>query len=323
MSTMTAPPRLRHKSAMLNLFVSPKEISRLRADLQKRQDRKAAALPSTTSAKPAAPAEAPAPAPAPAPEPAPAPQAPTSSAPAQAEPASSADKKAWTTAEDIALLQLRKEGKTFAEIATTLAPRSEAEAEARHKEIGLPADNVAGPSAPAAEPVKPAGAKDDKRQQKGKQRNERKKRGKGKDNQPRQDSKPAGTVASADDVPSDPFTDAAGAAAAESEKKDEAVIASKVDMKIKGVLKRGANGNFAIGSGNMGVPAGATSFMGRPIIYLEEHDPLGNDELSTLYQMHMVFEEQRWIRMASKFFDQTGKRIEPEWLKQKFGHIRP
>lgn len=38
--------------------------------------------------------------------------------------------------------------------------------------------------------------------------------------------------------------------------------------------------------------------------------------------MHMGFEEQRWIRMASKFFDQTGKRIEPEWLKAKLGGCR-
>ncbi|KAL8681123.1 MAG: hypothetical protein Q9186_002716 [Xanthomendoza sp. 1 TL-2023] len=310
-----AAPKLRHKSAMLNLFVSPKEINRLRADLQKRQNRKAAVLPSTTSsAEPAAPAAAPAPAPVP--EPAPAPEAPAPSAPAQVEPAPAADKTAWTTAEDIALLQLKGNGKTFAEIATTLAPRSEAEVEARYKEIALPANGGAGPSAPAVEPAKPAEAKGGKGQQKGKQQ------GKGKDNQPRQNSKQAGKVASADDLPSDPFTDAAGAAAAEPNKKDEAVIASRADMKIKGVLKRGVNGDFSTGFGNMGVPAGATSVMGRPIIYVEEHDPLSIDELSTLYQMHMAFEEQRWIRMASKFFDQTGKRIEPDWLKEKLQHVR-
>lgn len=40
-------------------------------------------------------------------------------------------------------------------------------------------------------------------------------------------------------------------------------------------------------------------------------------QLSFLYNMNCAFEEQRWIRMASKFFDQTGKRIEPEWLKDK------
>ncbi|CAL8584515.1 hypothetical protein XPA_010107 [Xanthoria parietina] len=70
------------------------------------------------------------------------------------------------------------------------------------------------------------------------------------------------------------------------------------------------------------IPAGATSVNGRPIIYIEENDPLGVEELSTLYHMHMGFEEQRWIRMASKFFDQTGKRIEPEWLKVKLGGCR-
>ncbi|KAI4218101.1 MAG: hypothetical protein LQ349_008864 [Xanthoria aureola] len=70
------------------------------------------------------------------------------------------------------------------------------------------------------------------------------------------------------------------------------------------------------------IPAGATSVNGRPVIYIEENDPLGVEELSTLYHMHMGFEEQRWIRMASKFFDQTGKRIEPEWLKGKLGGCR-
>ncbi|KAL8799571.1 MAG: hypothetical protein Q9182_005782 [Xanthomendoza sp. 2 TL-2023] len=347
MSVTTAAPRPRPDSRLLNLFANPKKVNKLKAELQKRQDyrkNKAAALASTASpAKPAdpapapapapapEPAPAPAPAPAPEPEPAPAPQPPIDNSPAQAESTSSGDKKAWTNAENIALVQLIRSGKTFAEVAIILGPRSEAEVEARYKEIellavGLLAVNVAGPSAPAAQPAKPTEAQDGKGQQNDKQRNEGKKRGPGNDNQSRQDRKPAGAVASANDPPSDPFTDAAGAAAAEPDKKNEAYITSKVDMKVKGVLKRSLNGGYALGSQNMqnkGVPAGATKFEGRPIIYLEEGDPLDTNDLLTLYQMYMGIEEERWLRMASRIFDITGKRIEIEWLKEKFLHIRP
>ncbi|KAL8969627.1 MAG: hypothetical protein Q9197_004240 [Variospora fuerteventurae] len=45
-------------------------------------------------------------------------------------------------------------------------------------------------------------------------------------------------------------------------------------------------------------------------------------KLSFLYNMNCAFEEQRWIRMASKFFDQTGKRIEPEWLRDKLQNYK-
>lgn len=38
MSTTAAQPKLKRKSAMLNLFVSPKEINKLKADLQLRQN---------------------------------------------------------------------------------------------------------------------------------------------------------------------------------------------------------------------------------------------------------------------------------------------
>ncbi|KAL8767877.1 MAG: hypothetical protein Q9209_005769 [Squamulea sp. 1 TL-2023] len=288
---------------MLNLFVSQKEINKLKADLQLRQNRKASAVASTDCAAPAA-------------EATPAPEAP-------AEPAPPAEKAPWTTAEDIALLHLKGEGKSFAEIAKTLAPRDEAEIETRWKEIGLPAATEGdGDGAPATEPAKTDDAKGQKGQRGGKQKGggggqqkgEGKQKGKGKGNQGGKPNEKT-AEADADDTPTDPFTDAAGAAAAESNKRDEAVIANKRDQKVRGILKRGVNGGYQ--EENITIPNGATSLNGRPIIYIEENDPLNIDELSTLYHMHMAFEDQRWIRMASKFFDQTGKRIAPEWLKEK------
>ncbi|KAL8782258.1 MAG: hypothetical protein Q9213_005532 [Squamulea squamosa] len=324
---------------MLNLFVSQKEINKLKADLQLRQNaaiafgkakrltyplhyystpyslttyrppkqRKAAALSSTDPATPAA-------------EATPAPEAP-------AEPAPPAEKAPWTTAEDIAVLHLKGEGKSFAEIANSLAPRDEAEVETRWKEIGLPAATAEGGDgapAPTSEPAKTNDAKGQKGQKGGKQKGgggggqqkgEGKQKGKGKGNQ---GGKP--NEQPAEDAPTDPFTDAAGAAAAESNKRDEAVVANKRDQKVRGILKRGVNGGYQ--EGNLTIPTGATNLNGRPIIYIEENDPLNIDEISMLYHMHMGFEEQRWIRMASKFFDQTGKRIEPEWLKEKLQNCR-
>lgn len=176
------------------------------------------------------------------------------------------------------LLDLKRQGKTFGEIATTLTTRNESEVEARYKEIGLPVSTQEGnpvPAAAAAEPAKTAGEKGGKGQQKGKQGNEGKQKGKGKASAAKAKNQPA-VDAVADDLPSDPFTDAAGAAAAEANKKGEAVVASKVDMKVKGILKRGGLGEHP---GHTTVPAGVTSVMGRPIIFMEEHDPLDVDEV--------------------------------------------
>ncbi|KAL8732769.1 MAG: hypothetical protein Q9166_002551 [cf. Caloplaca sp. 2 TL-2023] len=301
---------------MLNLFVSPKEIARLRADLQKRQDRKTSALPSSSPSTAPAPPADPAPAAPPASPPQPAAPAPE---PAPAEPA---EKKPWTTDDDISLLRLKGEGKTWAEIAAAIPGHDVNALESRHKEISLPAAAAEGGdtlAAPTAEPAKTTNGKGVKGQ-KGKQKGEGggKKDGKGKAAQAKGGDKPIETTVV--DETAEPFTDAAGAAAAEPVKKDEAVVASAADRKVKGILKRGVEGGYQEES--MVIPAGATSVNGRPIIYIEENDPLDVNELSVLYHMHMAFEEQRWIRMASKFFDQTGKRIEPNWLKEKLQNCR-
>ncbi|KAI4096395.1 MAG: hypothetical protein LQ339_006983 [Xanthoria mediterranea] len=329
MSTTTAQPKLKRKSAMLNLFVSPKEINRLKADLQLRQNRRKP--PTTTIPEPAAPA-------APDPTPSAPPADPTPSAPPAAEPTPPTP---WTTAEDIAILHLKGSGKTFAEIATSLAPRTEPEVETRFKEIGLPATiTTAGEPEPTTdtpaivtnpEPSKSPTPPTNEPKTKppkgggggGKPRNEstnkqNAKKGKTKPAEPA----PTTTPPSSSNLP---FTDPTFPPSSANGAPTEAILATSHDRKIQGILKRGMPGAYPTtteAETSNTIPAGATSVNGRPIIYIEENDPLGVEELSTLYHMHMGFEEQRWIRMASKFFDQTGKRIEPEWLKAKLGGCR-
>ncbi|KAL8860921.1 MAG: hypothetical protein Q9178_002676 [Gyalolechia marmorata] len=289
MSTTTAPPKLKRKSAMLNLFVSPKEINKLKADLQLRQNRKATPLPSTDPA-PAAPA----------PEPTPA--APADSAPAQPPPP---EPTPWTTAEDIALLHLKAESKPLPEIATSLSPRTEAEIETRWKEIGLPATTTAAaenttaeatPAAETTEPTKPAanndtndGSKGPKGGNKqkgngGQHKNESKQKNKHKNTQGKGTPPPTTTPPAEEDTT---FTDILGplAASPHPDPNNEAILFTKHDQKVRGILKHRLDGSNS-GSGfqqekNITVPPGATNLNGRPIIYIEENDVLGVEEVAS------------------------------------------
>ncbi|KAL8851505.1 MAG: hypothetical protein Q9221_003605 [Calogaya cf. arnoldii] len=317
---MSTQPKLKRKSAMLNLFVSQKEINKLKADLQLRQNRR---KPPTATTTPA-PAE-----PTPPTTPAPVPE---STAPTP---------QPWTTVEDFALLHLCTISKPYAEIAKTLS-RTETECEARWKEIGLPATITAEqevePAKEAEDKTEPAKAdtnvnanegkgggkqkggkqKAENKQQKGNTKAEGGKKGKGKPDQAKVPDQTSFTIppdASTEASPTDgTFTDPLGP-----QNHTSAIIANARDQKVRGILKRGTN---SYTTEEVTIPVGATSVNGRPIIYIEENDPLGVEELSLLYQHHMALEEQRWIHMSSKFFDQTGKRIEPEWLRRKLGGVR-
>ncbi|KAL8835914.1 MAG: hypothetical protein Q9176_006598 [Flavoplaca citrina] len=274
MSTTTAQPKLRHKSAMLNLFVSQKEINKLKADLQLRQNRR----------KPTPPANTPPPS--------------TTPPPSEATPTPAPDPTAppptpFTTAEDIALLHLRTLNKSFSEIATTLTPRTAAELEARWKEIGLPAstNEAEKASEDKTEPSKPvANAKDGdtgkanagggaKGQKSGKgvkggtQKPEGNKQQKGnKNNAAKGKNQP--TVLEDTEEETITFTDPTAPAPAA----PSVIIASAGDQKVRGILKRGGEGSWQ--QEEMVIPVGATSLNGRPIIYIEEGDILGVDEVS-------------------------------------------
>ncbi|KAL8868343.1 MAG: hypothetical protein Q9174_005053 [Haloplaca sp. 1 TL-2023] len=96
---------------------------------------------------------------------------------------------------------------------------------------------------------------------------------------------------------------------------NEAFVVGGRDFKIKCMLKRGVEGGFH--SEKLDVPVGATTLDESPIIYVDDFDPLEIDDLSFLYNMKCAYDERKWGYMASKLFDQTGKRIEPEWIREK------
>ncbi|KAL9597514.1 MAG: hypothetical protein Q9219_005097 [cf. Caloplaca sp. 3 TL-2023] len=295
------------RASFLDLFVSQNEINRLRDELQLRQDRKRA---SSANAAPADPASAPNPAPDP---PKPDEEAKLAE---DAKPAEEAAKIPWTSAEDIALLALKGQNKTWKEISDVLVGRDKDELRHRFKEIGGAtigganagaggeAAKEGGESAPAAEPKGGKGSK-------GKQKGEGGKKGQGKPAAANEESK-AAPVAAETAVPAPPADVPPPAPVNQS----QAIVADRKDFTVKGILKSGLNGAFHFEHAS--VPEGATTLNGSPIIYLEEFDPLNIDELSFLYNMNCAFLEQRWVRMASKFFDHYGKRIEPEWLQEKF-----
>ncbi|KAL9024243.1 MAG: hypothetical protein Q9180_007957, partial [Flavoplaca navasiana] len=216
----------------------------------------------------------------------------TTPAPAEATPTPAPDATAppptpITTAEDIALLHLRTLNKSFSEIATTLTPRTASELEARWKEIGLPASTTEAekasedktePSKPAANQSKEDAAKGGKGQKSGKgvkggtQKPEGNKQQKGKNNAAKNKNQP--TVLEDTEEETITFTDPTAPAPAA----PSVIIASAGDQKVRGILKRGVEGSWQ--QEEMVIPVGATSLNGRPIIYIEEGDILGVDEVS-------------------------------------------
>ncbi|KAL9002153.1 MAG: hypothetical protein Q9188_004902 [Gyalolechia gomerana] len=290
------------RASFLDLFVGQSEIDKLKGELQLRQERKRTASANAAAAQakdvPAADLAAETPKPD------------ESAKPAEdAKPAENAAKAAWTPAEDFALISLKGQNKSWKEIGDVLVGREKDELRLRYKEIGGAGPGEGGEAGKGGKATA-AAAQSNEGKGLGKQKGDVGKKGKGKHG----DTKEEGEKDEpAEDAPG--LGTAAATTSAALVNPNEAVMADKTDSKIKGILKRGSDGAFQFE--NVKIAEGATSINGSPIIYIEENDPLDIEELSYLYNMNCAFEEQRWIRMASKFFDQTGKRIEPEWLKEK------
>ncbi|KAI4112419.1 MAG: hypothetical protein LQ345_006430 [Seirophora villosa] len=317
---MSADPASKRKSraSLLDLFVSEAEIRKLRGELQLRKDRKRAPS-AAASAAAATPTPAPAadtaatPAAPEAPKPAESPKPDEAAKPAEeAKPADEAAKAPWTPAEDVALLSLKGQNKSWKEIGEVLVGRDKDELRDRFKEIGGPnlSEGSGGGAAKDGAAASDGPSDGGKGGNKGKQQKGDGGGKKGKGKQEEKKDEPAVAAAAAAPAAAGPASAPAPAA-----NPNEALVADRKDATIKGILRRGSDGAFHFGEA--AVPNGATTLNGCPIIYLEENDPLNIDELSFLYNMNCAFEEQRWIRMASKFFDQTGKRIDPEWLRDK------
>ncbi|KAL8692083.1 MAG: hypothetical protein Q9218_002812 [Villophora microphyllina] len=344
------PKRKKRHSSLLDVFVSHEQVNKIRMDervstilifdpvwlnaRKRAAAEKAAETAAAIAAATAAVGPAPAPALAPAPA-APAPAAPAAAAPEApkpeeaAKPAEDAAKAPWTPAEDFALVSLKGQDKSWKEIGDVLVGRDRDELRLRYKEIG-PKEGTEAP----ANNEKPQA--NNEKGKNGKQKGEGGKKGKGnqqanagekKDEAAAPATGPAPAPAPNNTVPAAPAPPAAapinpvvwpGPPSLPLVNHHEAIVVNEKDSRVQGILRRGMDGGFHVDS--VTVPAGATNMHGSPIIYMDESDPLNMDDLSFLYNMKCIFEERKWVQMASKLFDQTGKRIEPEWIKAKLQH---
>ncbi|KAL8793254.1 MAG: hypothetical protein Q9195_004191 [Heterodermia aff. obscurata] len=218
-----------------------------------------------------APAADPAPAPAPEPVPEPAPAPPPEAAPAvepsplppppDAEPDSNPD-PAFTPADDEAILRLKAENKSWAQIGEVVKGKEKNELRDRYKE--LMAKNGGSTAQAATSPT----------------------------------SESSNGMA----------IDGGGARSGGGKKEKGQAGKGKAKGEAVGVKEQG-----------MRMEAGEGRLLSqRPVIYMDENDELSIDELRYAYDQYAKYEDQKWTQMASKIFDKTGKRIDPEVLKSKF-----
>ena len=69
------------------------------------------------------------------------------------------------------------------------------------------------------------------------------------------------------------------------------------------------------------VSNGEARFTMKEWITLQEDDMFSFGELQCLSELLMRDENQRWLRIASRFFDLTGRRVHPQDIKEKFAEI--
>ncbi|KAL9614077.1 MAG: hypothetical protein Q9167_001431 [Letrouitia subvulpina] len=198
--------------------------------------------------------------------------------------------KAWTPLEDAALLGLKAQNKSWKEIGEIILGRDKDELRNRYKELNPNATADGGKD--KGNSVN--GAKDVTG---GKNESGKGKKGKGAGEQKGQAKNEAAT-------------DGAGGQAAKGP-----VFAGKPGSTIKGILKKTLDGKTEIQ--HIEIDADATEIEGYPIIYVDAGEELTLDDYETFYEMLEAFEEDKWLRMVSRFFDMKGKRVEPEFLAEK------
>ncbi|KAG8533488.1 uncharacterized protein KY384_002271 [Bacidia gigantensis] len=69
------------------------------------------------------------------------------------------------------------------------------------------------------------------------------------------------------------------------------------------------------------VGEGPASTGDRPVIFVDEGGELNTEQLAQLYKMHTRAERRKWLEISSRFFDQTGKRLSPEFLRETLGYL--
>ncbi|KAL9039084.1 MAG: hypothetical protein Q9214_005020 [Letrouitia sp. 1 TL-2023] len=210
--------------------------------------------------------------------------------PAKADEPQAQEAKAWTPLEDAALLGLKAQNKSWKEIGEIILGRDKDELRNHYKELNPNATAEGGKdkgnSVDGAKDVT-GGSNKGGKGKKGKGAGEQK--GQAKNDEP---------------------TDGAGEQAAKGP-----VLAGKPGSNIKGILKKTEDGGTELI--HIEIDAEATEIDGCPIIYIDTDEELTLDDYDRFYDMLQAFEEHKWLRMVSRFFDITGKRVEPEYLAEK------
>ena len=170
--------------------------------------------------------------------------------------------RTWTPAEDIALLSLKRDKMTWKEIGDKLGGIEKSELTKRYKELA-PAgvegskDKGEGETTSDGESASTKENDDDAKGKSGKggkgQAGKKGGKGKGQAAKQKESSGPENT--------------------------DGAVVADRTEKKPKGILKKNSDGIFELDKATT-IPDGATSIGGRPIIYLEDDDPIDMDDVS-------------------------------------------
>ncbi|KAL8662694.1 MAG: hypothetical protein Q9202_004478 [Teloschistes flavicans] len=324
------PKRKTRQTSLLDIFMSHQEFNKIKMDERARKRaaaEKAAerdeAIAAATAAVQLAPAVPQAPAPG-------FPQPDTAAPPAGGEVTTggAAGKAPWTPAEDVALLSLKAQNKTWKEIGQVLEGRGKDELRFRFKDIG-PKQATDGPANNAVneekgKPTKQKGGGD--------------KKGKGKEpldfgGEATVSASEPGPAPDSDSEPYDdqPFTDPVYGSTWPDVPIElpfinfsPAIVVNLKDLHIKGILRRGEAAGIL--TDDLTVPSGATEWNGCPIIYLDENDSLDIHDLSYIYNKKCQMDATYWFALNSHLFNFKGRRVSHELIKAKFqncGGLRP
>lgn len=223
----------------------------------------------------------------------------------EAKPADEAAKAAWTPAEDVALISLKAQNKTWKEIGDVLVGREREELRLRFKEIGGVGSVEGGEAAKEGGAAAPVAQSNEGKGNKGKQKGDGGKKGKGKQG----DAKGEGAKTEPAVDPPGSGAAVAGPTAAVVVHPAEAVVADKTDSQIKGILKRGSDGAFQFE--NVKIPEGITKLNGSPVIYVDENDPLDIRDAAVIPLQHE-------LRIRGAAMDPHGFKVfRSDWQKDR------
>ncbi|KAL8747730.1 MAG: hypothetical protein Q9190_000429 [Brigantiaea leucoxantha] len=277
--------------SLLDLFISPQEIRDWKGGYKLIRNRKPAAAAAPAGPEPGEPKPAEAPAvDAAKPEEA-KPEEPKPEE-AKTEEAKNEEPRAWTALEDAALLQLKAQKKSWKDIGEVITGREEHELRNRYKELKPGRDEDKGKKETGGEDGKGTGAGTNGQGGKGKKQGQ-----KGQSNDSGDKNGGKGKEQGATEAGSGP------------------VNAAKTGPVKKGILKKRSDGKIEIELAD--IPDEATTLENRPIIYTDPDDDLSMEDYTEFYNMLQGIEQRKWLKMTSRYFDMTGKRVDPGYLKDK------